>query len=77
MSKFRELYNADIARYGGKAEIYIKIFHVLYRKAETATIMPARVFYKLLFRIWADRRGVEVAVNQQIGGGYMWGMLTI
>ena len=33
MSKFKELYNADIARYGGKPEIYIRIFHFLYRKA--------------------------------------------
>lgn len=24
MSKFQELYNADIARYGGKPELYIK-----------------------------------------------------
>lgn len=69
MSKFRELYNADISRYGGKAETYIKIFHILYRKAETATIMPIRMFYKSLFRIWANRRGLEIAANQRIGGG--------
>lgn len=33
MSKFRLLYNADIARYGGKPEFYIRIFHFLHRKA--------------------------------------------
>lgn len=46
MSEFRELYNADIARYSGKAEPYIKVFHYLFRKAETATIVPVRLLYK-------------------------------
>lgn len=33
MSKFKELYNADIARYGGAPNFYTRIFHLLYRKA--------------------------------------------
>lgn len=40
MSEFRELYEDDITRYGGKAELYIKVFHYLYRKALTATLRP-------------------------------------
>ena len=69
MSKFKELYNADIARYGGKAEAYMRVFHYLYRKAATATFAPARFCYKALFRIWANRRGLELTANQQVGGG--------
>lgn len=69
MSKFKELYNADIARYGGKPEIYIRIFHFLYRKAATASFIPIRLFYKALFRIWASQRGLEITANNQIGGG--------
>lgn len=68
MSKFKELYNADIARYGGKPEVYIKIFHYLYRKAAFSTFLPIRLWYKVLFRFWANRRGLEITANQQIGG---------
>lgn len=42
MSKFKELYNADIARYGGKPETYIRVFHFLHRKASLASFLPMR-----------------------------------
>ena len=73
MSKFQELYNADIARYGGKPELYIKIFLFLYRKAATASFAPTNFLYKALFRFWANRRGLELSTNQQIGGGLYLG----
>lgn len=69
MSKFRELYNADISRYGGKPDMYIKVFHYLYRKAAVLTFVPMKLLYKALFRLWANRRGLELSVNQRIGGG--------
>lgn len=69
MSKFKELYHADIARYGGKPEAYMRVFHYLYRKAALASVTPTRLFYKALFRIWANRRGLELTANQQVGGG--------
>lgn len=69
MSKFKELYNADIARYGGKPEMYIRIFHFLYRKAAVVSFTPMRLLYRALFRIWANRRGLEITANNQIGGG--------
>ncbi len=69
MSKFKELYNADIARHGGKPEMYIRIFHFLYRKAAVVSFTPMRLLYKALFRIWANRRGLEITANNQIGGG--------
>lgn len=77
MSKFQELYNADIARYGGKPELYIKIFLFLYRKAATVSFAPVKFLYKAMFRFWANRRGLEVAANQQIRGGYIWDMHII
>lgn len=73
MSKFRELYYADISRYDGKAEMYIKVFHYLFRKANVATFAPMKLFYKAMFRIWANRRGLELPVNQLIGGGLYMG----
>lgn len=73
MSNFQELYNADIARYGGNPELYIKIFLFFYRKAATASFAPVKLLYKAIFRFWANRRGLEIAANQQIsGGGYIW-----
>lgn len=69
MSNFQELYRADIARYGGKPETYIRIFLFLYRKASLASFAPLKLIYKALFRFWANRRGLEIAANQQIGGG--------
>jgi len=73
MSEFQELHNADIARYGGKPELYIKIFLFLYRKAATASFAPTKFLYKALFRFWANRRGLELSTNQQIGGGLYLG----
>lgn len=68
MSNFKELYRADIARYGGRMESYIRVFHYLYRRAATVTFAPAIPFYKALFRFFANRRGLENAANQQIFG---------
>ncbi|HCZ22895.1 MAG TPA: serine acetyltransferase, partial [Rikenellaceae bacterium] len=69
MWKFKDLYSADIARYGENLDAYTRVFHYLYRKASTTSLVPVRLFYKVFFRLWASRRGLEIAVNQQIGGG--------
>ena len=69
MNKFSVLYNADISRYGGKPGEYIRVFHFLYRRAEATDFLPFRLFYKVLFRFWANRRGLEISANQQIGEG--------
>lgn len=73
MSNFQELYNADIARYGGNPELYIKIFLFLYRKAATASFAPVKLLYKAIFRFWANQRGLEMTANQQIRGGAIFG----
>lgn len=69
MSTFRELYNADMTRYGGNPELYLRIFHFLYRKSACAASTFGRFFYKVLFRLWANRRGLEISSVGQIGGG--------
>lgn len=71
MSNFQELYRADIARYGGKPETYIRIFLFLYRKASLASFAPLKLIYKALFRFWANRRGLEITANNAIGGVYI------
>lgn len=67
MNKFKELYNADIARYGGAPDFYIRIFHLLYRNAAVTSFIPLKLLYKVLFRIWADSRG-KITANNRIGG---------
>ena len=69
MKRFNELYRADIARYGGYPEPYIKVFLYLYRKAIVTGFKPLKLFYKALFRLWANRRGLEMSALRQIGGG--------
>ena len=68
MPNFKQLYHADIARYGGKPELYIKVFHYLYRKAVVVQFKPVKLLYKALFRLWANRRGLEISATDQIGG---------
>ena len=73
MSKFSELYDADIARYGGKPEAYIKTFLLLYRKAIVTDFKPLKLLYKALFRLWANRLGLEICSSPQMGGGIYLG----
>lgn len=77
MKKFDELYQSDIARYGGKPELYIKIFLYLFRKAVVTDFKPVRLFYKALFRLWANRRGLEISAINQMGGVFILAMPII
>ena len=68
-STFKELYRADIVRYGGHPNAYIKVFLFLFRKASTETNPFIRKVYRVLFGIWSDRRGIEMSANQSLGEG--------
>ena len=37
------------------------------------SIYPFKLFFKALFRIWANRRGLEISALEQIGGGLYLG----
>lgn len=69
-SKFKDLYRADIARYEGHPNAYIKVFLFLLRKASTESCPALRRVIRVLFGIWSHRRGIEMSVNQRLGGGY-------
>lgn len=73
MSNFQELYNADIARYGGNPELYIKLFLFLYRKSATVLFVPAKFLCKALFRFLVNRRCAEIVANQNVERGFTWG----
>lgn len=73
MSNFQELCNADIARYGGNPELYIKLFLFLYRKSATVLFVPAKFLCKALFRFLVNRRCAEIVANQNVERGFTWG----
>lgn len=73
MSKFSELYNADIARYGGEPGPYLKVFFFLLRKAATTTFTPQKAFYRILFKLWAYNNKIEMKASDLIGGGLYLG----
>ena len=70
-STFKELYRADIVRYGGHPNAYIKVFLFLYRKASTETNPFFRKLYRVLFGIWSNIRGIEMSANQSLGAGIL------
>lgn len=73
MNNFRSLYFADISRYPEKPEFYIRTFLYLYRRVTTTSVYPLKLFYIALFRIWSNRRGLEISPIDQIGGGLYLG----
>lgn len=73
MSKFSDLYNADVARYGGEPGFYLSVFFFLFRKTAVTTFKPLKFFYKVLFKLWGHRNGIEMDASQQIGKGLYLG----
>ena len=74
MSSFSELYKADMKRYGeGKVLWYLRVFHFLFRKAQTRQCVLSRVFFKALFRLHSRRHGIEIPSSTRIGKGLYLG----
>ena len=68
MTKYRAYYNADLGRYGRKPGFYLRVFHYLYRRASFTSFRPLQLLYKLIYRLWANRRGLEISGLSPIGG---------
>lgn len=62
-------YRDDLKRYDGKAEIYIYIWLYLYRKCCCCKTQVLKILYKVAFRLWSNRRGLEISTVNPIGGG--------
>ena len=73
MKRFAELYNADIQRHAGTLSLYIRLWHYLFRRAQTCSNRFLKVGYRLLFRLHANRRGLEISSTAAIGGGLYLG----
>lgn len=73
MSKFSELYKADVARYGGEPGPYLSILFFLLRKTSTTTFAPLKSFYRILFKLWTHKNGIEMDASPLIGPGLYLG----
>ena len=69
MNKFKIMYRADLSRYKGKPDLYLKLFHFFYRKAIYSNYFVVRFVCKIIFRFWANLRGLEFTTIEQIGEG--------
>lgn len=60
-------YKHDILRYGGKASMYIKMLHYTFRRYKKAK--HTRLFWFLVFKIFASRNHLEISPKCNIGPG--------
>lgn len=73
MSDFNKLYKADIVRYAGHPSLYLRVFHFLYRKAVVSENPFVKMAYKVAFKLWANPRGLEIPIVDQMGAGVYFG----
>lgn len=71
--QFRELYRADIGRYGGLPDLYMRVFLFLFCKVQCARNRLSKNFYRVLYRLVASHRGIEISLQQHIGTGLYLG----
>lgn len=67
MPKFSVYYNADLKRYSDKPGLYLRVFHNLYRRVTFTSFRTLQLLYKVMYRFWANRRGLEISGLNPIG----------
>ncbi len=72
MKAFKELYKKDMLRYGGGGSLYVKKFHYLLRRSQTTKGIINK-FYRFLFRVHCNKRGLEISSRTLIGAGLYLG----
>ena len=73
MNSFTAFFAADIARYGKGESRYIKNFHYYFRKAQCCKNIFSFLYYRFIFRIICQKRGIEISPKTQIGKGLYLG----
>jgi serine O-acetyltransferase len=72
-SYFKELYMADLKRYGGIIDRDLKKFHYYFRKIQTTKNKFLRLYYRFQCRRIKLSRGLEIAATTDIGAGLYLG----
>ena len=67
--EFRELYDADIARYGGKSDYILRKFLSLFRHEQTAKTRFGRKWYHYRFTLMRYMLHIEMWAPTKIGKG--------
>ena len=70
---FKELYASDLKRYNGKPEIFVRLYLYLFRKCQTTKTTIFKNIYRLLYRLVAMSRGIEVSSKLKVGKGLYLG----
>ena len=66
---FKELYQADLQRYGGSISSYLKKFHYYLRKCATTKNPLLKLYYRIKFSILKEKHGIEIYYGTNIGKG--------
>ena len=72
MNTFRKVYNSDLMRYKGHPGGYVRVFLFLLRKAQYSSSL-SKQFWKILFRLHSQSRGIEISPLTKIGRGFYMG----
>ena len=70
---FKTLYRGDLKRYGSQMILYLRIWHYLFRRAQTSKVFVSRLLFKGLFRLHSRKRGIEIPSCTRIGKGLYLG----
>lgn len=71
---FSHYYQGDLRRYGSnKILVYLRVWHFLFRKAQTRSNPLTRFLFKSLFRLHSRRHGIEIPTCTCIGKGLYLG----
>lgn len=71
---FKELYQADLSRYGESGPgRYEKQFHYYFRKSQTCNNALLKYWYRFKFSRIIEKRGIEISRKTNIGKGLYLG----
>ena len=73
MSQFKELYHADLTRYGDSLSRWNKKFSYYHRKSQTTSNKLLSLYYRYRFSRIRKKRGIEIAYYSNIGKGLYLG----
>ena len=72
-SKFKELYQADLSRYGTKIKGERKKFHYFLRKIQTEQKLLLRLYFRYRFSKIKSKMHIELSASSKIGKGLYLG----
>ncbi len=73
MYSFKELFQADISRYGGSIDRYLKKWLFLFRKTQTSRNPIIKKIYHVLLLKKGERHGLDIDYPVRIGPGFYLG----